>query len=235
MANLPTYSPTSICQKALLEVPDRTIADIGEQTLQGITCAQVYGDCVGEVLEEHPWEFAITRQTLAAVPNDRIGEWCSAFAMPQDAAFVGKVFLPQDQDGNDPLGFIPIVPQPYNYLGVPTLPQIQQVGFNRDWNERAPGWRFLPVDGVLYSDAPFGAVAEYTTNQLPESSFRPLFVRALVMLIASRIAPTLRKDRALQKDLFASYQFELGRAKKSNMERTERVYGAFISDWISVR
>lgn len=231
MVSLPAYSATSIANMALRHVPDRIIADINENTLQARECKAAYADCVAELLEDHPWEFAFERTSLAQVTNDRPGEWAFAYACPADAAYIGKIILTQAVDTDQTV--YPVAAQPTNYLGLPNVPSY--IGALDDVTSRAPGWRFTPFNDVLYTDCPLGAVAEYTVNQLDERRFKPLFVKALACLMAARIAPALVKDRQIGPQMMVMADGFVQRAKASDRNRQMETYGSFIPDWIAVR
>lgn len=235
---LPLYNPTSICNRALRKVPDRPIASLDENSLQARECAAAYADCVQELLEDHPWEFAYARSTLASVPNDRSGEWAFAYAMPDQAAYLGKVLLPQDLSiggtvVNDPNGVVPIVVQPRNYLGYPDVPSY--VGSLDDMFARAPAWRTELRGRIIYTDAPTGAVAEYTANTLTENVFTAQFVHALHLLIAARVAPALTKDPARSNAILSEYELYANRAKANDRNRQVDRYGDNLPDWVAVR
>ncbi len=67
-----------ICNEALAEVPADAIADFDEESLEAEWCGRRYAPALGYLLEMHDWKFPVERVALAAIDNDRPGEWTYA-------------------------------------------------------------------------------------------------------------------------------------------------------------
>jgi hypothetical protein len=173
----PTISKTFVSNLALAELPQGAIASYEDENSQAARqCRTHYDQCVQELLEDHPWTFALGRVLLAQVTNDR-PVWGYAYTVPQDAAYIGKVFGPEGQgldDINNPI--------PGTRFANVSIP-----GMVLNTDDRDPRWPFeLGQDGaVLYTDCENAAV-EYTKKAISEAVFRPMFTRALAVLLASR-------------------------------------------------
>ena len=229
---MPTYDPTSICNRALREVPDRQIADLSEVSLQARECAAAYPDCVAEMLEDHPYSFAVKRQILAApVTNPRANEWTFAYQVPDDAAFIGKI-MPSNDGIANPLGWGDGYPQ------TPIMGYARPVELfadtTQDFTSRAPGWTRMVEAGLIFTDCP-NAIAEYTSTAITENQFTPQFVRALAMLIACRVAPALTKDADRRGKLWPQMEIEKQRAKATDNSRQMDTYGSSVPDWMACR
>jgi len=97
----------SICNLALGEVPHKSIASVDEASLAAARCAEQYPQALGELIEAHDWEFRRRRVALAAVGNDRPGEWAFAYALPADCATPRRIVAPQDGAGFGTVGQMP--------------------------------------------------------------------------------------------------------------------------------
>lgn len=223
MTTLPFYDPTSIANRALREVPDRQIADITEASLQGRECAAAYPDCLAELLEDQPWEFAVSRVTLARIVNDRSGEWAYAYALPDTAAYVGRLLA---SDALGTIGGAQVISTNASYA-------YRGPDYGADLNARAVSYPKLIAGNILYTDCP-GSVAEITLNVLPEARFTPLFVRALALRMAVRMTPTLKKAEA-SRELLSREELAVGRAKAADGNRQRETYGDFMPDWMACR
>jgi hypothetical protein len=58
-------SKTSICNKALRKLGSKPVMNVDTDTSRQATlCKSAYDDILDEVLREHNWNFAVTRQAL---------------------------------------------------------------------------------------------------------------------------------------------------------------------------
>lgn len=220
----PTYTRVKIANLALAEVPDKPIASLDEGSLQAREINRHYDQCVGELLEEHPWTWALARVSLASVTNDRSDVWGYAYAIPENCAYIGKVFQTMDQPS-------PISnPCPGSRFASNSLAGLGDV------NDRNPGWRFeLGEDAaVLYTDIN-GASMEFTRNDVLESKFKPQFVRGLSCRIAARASVGLNRDVAKRRELWQLAETEVAKAKANDRNRERETYGDFIPDWVAAR
>lgn len=219
------YSDTIICNMALAEVPDKQIQSLTEQSLQARECRRWYSQCVGELLEDYPWTFALGRLSLAQLVNDRPEVWGYQYAIPDNCAYIGKIF-PTAIMAADALS-----PIPGARLVVPQLPgQINNI------YDRNPGVRFeIGEDGAsIYCDLA-NATMEFTKNAISEAVMRPMFVRALTTLLASRLVSALTKDVGRRQQLAQMAMYDANEAKASDKNRQDETWGDWIPDWIAIR
>lgn len=170
------------CNEALTEIAADTIQSIDEGSLSSKECKRHYDNCVADLLALHDWGAAIKRVTLAEKANDRAGEWLYAYAKPSDAGNLRRV-LPQCIAES---GVI------YPTMGWWSYPA---------WDALGP-LPFIEDAGTIYTNVE-SAILEYTVSSLAEADMRPLFRRALVLTLSSRIAFPIRKDRQLRGDMIA--------------------------------
>lgn len=198
-------SPVLVANLALDELPAPQITNFGENTLEAKVCARQYGVALAELLEFGEWSFAIRRVQLAEVDNDRTGEWGGAYALPDDVAL--------------PLRLVRVDPDP---SGV-----VLQAGQAEPW--RSPlgdlGIPYGFATGVIYTGGGGGAVLEYVTKEPKAQFVTAQFVKALVFLLASKIAMPLTKDRDLKDKLWQEAELYRDRAIAADLNRQVNTYG----------
>lgn len=80
---MPT-SVVAICNRALSRIGAASISALTEASEQARACSVHYAACRDELLAEHPWRFASSRQTLATVDVDGPAGWDVVYARPAD-------------------------------------------------------------------------------------------------------------------------------------------------------
>lgn len=77
---------TSICNSALAKLGSEPILSLDDDNFRARLCKQQFGILRDEVLESHPWNFAIRRKQIAAVSGfvDPQGEFSYSFQLPSD-------------------------------------------------------------------------------------------------------------------------------------------------------
>lgn len=196
-------SRVSISNMALAELPANPIASMGEASLEARECTRVYDQCLQELLELHEWGFANRRIILAAVTNDRDSEWGYAYALPTGVGTPRRV-LP---DLTTAIGALPL-PGPF------TPPYYEVWGFS----SYATFTDYIIENGVIYSNFE-NAMLEYGAATVAEAVMPALFVRALALEIASRIAMPIKKSRELKGDLIKQAEVAKDRAKADDLNR----------------
>jgi hypothetical protein len=202
----------AVCNVALAEVRASAITDIDDDSAEANACGIHYPDALQVLLESHEWGFARKRATLAALTNDRSGEWVYAYAAPSDMAIAGIVIYPQQT----PLSGV-YYPWPYDF----PRPPFYMSDFVLDGT-------------VIYSNLE-GASFEYTTNDIDESKMPAMFKRALALELASRLATTLLNDRALKGDLIQQAEAAKRRAMAEDLNRYPRRDRPSVDDVAIVR
>jgi len=77
-------SEVYIANLALAELGSRAIVSLDDATPEARWCKRFYSQCRDELLRSHPWNFAIKRQTLSALPSQPLSEWLYQYALPSD-------------------------------------------------------------------------------------------------------------------------------------------------------
>lgn len=202
-------SKLDIWNQALAELPSKGVTADDELTLERQECERVYQQCIDELLEIHDWGFANRRTVLAAVTNTRNGEWLYAYAAPADMGTAIRI-LPGWLFERD------VIP---DYAGL---------------FDRLPPVPFVIEDGVIYTNEA-EARLEYGVSSVIEADMPALFVRALVLEMASRMAMPIKKDRELKGDLIKQAEVAKDRAKADDENRHPRKMPAFVSEVELVR
>jgi hypothetical protein len=203
----------AVCNLALAEIRAQAIVSIDDASPEADACARHYDDCLNTLLECHEWAFAKVRAVLALLAtNDRSDEWLYAYAAPADLGVMGAVVsgavIP-------PVGVF--YPWPYDW----PRPPFYLVDFVFDGS-------------TIYTNLE-NATLEYSSNAIDESRWPAMFKRALSLDLASRLAITLRDDRAMKGDLIQQYEAAKRRAMAGDLNRYPRADAPVIDDVARVR
>ncbi len=196
------------CNEALSAIAADTIQSIDEGSLAARECKRHYPGALQDLLALHDWGAAIRRVALAEIANDRPGEWGFAYALPGDCGNLRRVLPAEAMPGWPARGWW------HGPVAAP-LP-------------------FVADAGTIYTDLG-GALLDYTVATLAESDMRPLFRRALIMTLASRIAMPIRKDRAIRADALQLADNAARVAMADDLNRYPRVEPDYPSDVERVR
>lgn len=200
---------------ALDEVPAQRIETEDEASHEAQTCLTHYQPALELLLEDYDWDFAIRRETLALLTNDRGNEWAYAYSLPNDMARPRHI-LPFGADEVPVAGSLPVYPV---------------AGVYRGFEGRYP---FRIAESRLYSGRENG-ILEYVTNAPREADFTAKFARALALELASRIVMPITKSRERQGDLIKAAEVARERAKAEAMNRDRETLHDFISETQLVR
>ncbi len=74
----------SICSNALRRLGDDPITTLTDDTERARLCNAFYADTRDQVLRSHPWNFAVTRATLAQLSDTPAYEYSYQYALPND-------------------------------------------------------------------------------------------------------------------------------------------------------
>lgn len=206
--------PISICNQALGECGAAPITDFEEQGTIPEWCVRLYGPTLEYLLDRHEWKFARVRRVLAQTANDRPGEWSFAYARPEGCVQELRV-IPQYSGDGEP------VPLLLGQIYAPWVAQLVPV---------SPLYHFLVVGETIYSNIE-AAQLEYVSASANEQTFRPLFIRALVLELASRLVMPIKQDRQRQGDLVKAAEVALDRAIADEINRDDESssYGEFLN------
>lgn len=201
-------SRLDIKNMAAAELPAQRIDAEDEGSLEAEALEAAYGPALAELLQDHEYDFAITRATLATVANGRGHEWQYAYALPGDLSV--------------PLRLLP-------YRATDTAgasPGYAAYGAARGFENGVP---YRISGGVLYANQE-AAVLEYSSNAPAESTFSPKFARALALEIASRAVMPIKKDGRRQRELIAMAEVARERAKAEDMNRDREGLRDFVPE-----
>lgn len=202
-----------IYNMALGECPAGTIASVNEKSQSAYEVNRVGPQVIGEMVEEFAYDFAITRVALAAVGNDRAGEWGFAYAMPTNVASPLRV-LPNITAG---LGAVPL-------LAGQTLAPVVGEAFGDPFRIR-----YEIADEVIFTSVPM-AMLEYVREDVDVAKFPRLFVRACALEIAQRIVMPLLKSRERQRELAQAAEMVKQRAIADNLNRKPSSTYGYVSE-----
>lgn len=209
------YSSVMIANMALDEMPYTNIASLDDATAQARACRKWYYQAFTETLEQGNWGHARTRAPLTLVDdNDRAGEWLFCYEMPGDVAVTIRVLPPADEDG-----FILVQD-----------PDTGQTVAHSLAHYTLPGFPFDFSGSRLYTSIE-NAQLEYVSNEASFVAAKALFVKALALNLASKLAMPLRQDRQLKNTLLNEAKLAVDDALAKNANnRTQSYGGSYVSD-----
>lgn len=88
-------SEVSICNSALIKLGQERISSLSETSKPAILCNERYQFVRNEVLEDHPWNFAVKRVSLAQLDDTPLFDYDYTFAIPSDAL---RIWKPEDEE-----------------------------------------------------------------------------------------------------------------------------------------
>lgn len=163
-------SVVQICNMALSHIgSEARVTSISppDGSVEAGLCAVFYDQARTEMLEPGAWNFALKRETLAALTNDS-NVWAYAYAKPSDCMRPLRVLRPTP--------------------GVTVFTQ-DSVALQADDRDSAD----FDVEGdVIYSNEP-DAVLVYVRDVVDTSKFPPSFTGALSFILASYLAGPIIK------------------------------------------
>lgn len=200
MSFKPDISAVGIFNLSLAMLPADPVQSEDEPSLEARECARFYKPVVSTLLEQHHWNLATKRATLAAVTNDRSDEWAYAYAKPTDMAY--------------PVALLPSTGVGYSGW------------FMRDFIYFLPGGRklFMQTGGKIYSMVE-AARLEYTSFSITEANFTALFRDIIVLTLASKICHPITKDTTRARELTAEAEMTRLRAIANDLNRNQPTYG----------
>lgn len=77
-------SKIDLCSLALLKIGANSIASFDEGTAEAELAANIYHSVRDALISAHPWNFALTQQTLAKLAIQPVADFANAFQLPAD-------------------------------------------------------------------------------------------------------------------------------------------------------
>lgn len=202
-----------ICNEAISDLPAHPITDIDDTAKEARECARHLPGVVSDLVAYHDFDFVERRVALAAVANDRDGEWGYAYALP--ASFVSAVKLVRNYTGN----------------GVPGL-VLTPILFWGGYGASLPSVDYALADGVIYTDLE-DALLEYSTDALEPNKWSPLFAQAVIRTLAARIYRPILGEKADTREMMFKQQMAqraLDEAVADDLNRNPRMRRTFASE-----
>ncbi len=220
-----------ICNMALSEIGSQTlITSIGEATPAGQQSELYYNQMRQKLLRTAPWGFA--RKTITLTELGTLAEGTSPYP-----------WLVKYEYPSDCMKFRYIIPPPA-FLVSDDVPDVSS-GLIVPWCGPSRAFRFLPAidtDGdtptpnvvkVLLSNVP-SAYGVYTVDVEDPNLWEPLFVDALVMLLAYKFVMPLAGNAGMKSDYFKLAEAAVLSARA--VDGNEAIPSTdHETDWITVR
>lgn len=200
-------SQISICNNALAEIAADPISSVDENSIQARECKRLFPQVITEFLTWAEWDYAQIRVELAALTNDRLGEWLYKYALPSDLSQATRIIPQFDTQ-------IAYMPQ----VGPFTAPMLDSLG----------RFAFLISEDALYTNVP-NATLEYVSSEVLIGKIRGLEARAIELELASRLAMPIKKSRELKGDLIKQAEVAKARAVANCENRNPRQEPNYIS------
>ena len=203
-----SVSKVEICNIALQLIGDESIISLSDGTTQAEQCNFRYDSARRSVLEMHPWNFALSRGSLSLSATTPVFDFSHQFTLPNDCLRVIATDKELDTVYNS---------DPY-FNGYKTI------GFQSSF---AAGRDRYKIEGrnLLYDDDTCFIL--YLRNEENTTLFSPLFVEALALFLASRIAYKITGSRSMERELldeFDNYMVRIARtvdAQQGTIERSD--------------
>ena len=84
-------SETNICNQALIELGEKTILSLEDETKTARICKTMYAPTRDKVLRDHPWNFAIKRYSMAQNTVSPVYDYAYSYKLPSDCL---RVLIP---------------------------------------------------------------------------------------------------------------------------------------------
>lgn len=198
-------SKVSISNYALQEIGEESIISLSDNTVAAQQCSLRYDSVRRSILQDHNWNFALKRASLALTnETDPFEEYSSIFNLPSDCLRV--VMTDREMQSN--------------YGGNPLFNGFKTVGFDTAYTGRD---RYKIEGRKFYYDDDVAKVL-YVSNFENATQFSPLFVEAFAIRLSSRIAYKITGNRTLAEMKEKQYQLLIKDAKLRDSQEgtTER-------------
>lgn len=211
-------SIVSICNLALTRIGAQTINDLEEASSAARHCKALYEPTRDSLLEKHPWRFARSRASLAALvvsEADKPREWSQVYALPSDS--LTPLYIEPASAGTIPL-----------HRDCYTGPEY--------WRQQIPDATppFEVRAGRQIMTDEEDAVLIYTARIEDPTRYEPLFVEALSWRLAGDLASALKGDMRRREGAFAAAQTAINEAETSDA-RGATIRVQRDADWVAAR
>ncbi len=211
MSFKPDNSAVAIANMALGMVSEsKTLSTLDDTGLNAQAVRRWYIPIVARLLEMHHWNLATKKSALVSTINNQASQWQYAYATPTDMAF--------------PVGFSlgSGVSSVSYYRG---LAGLMAMAYGRPIFQYHNGVIHTNINGEL----------DYVSYDITEADFNATFTNIVVLMLASRLALELPKDKDLSDSLAKDAQSEINVAITQNLNSGNRKYGLEVSERERVR
>lgn len=169
----------SICNLALASIGKDSINALSEPTVEARACNRFFAPARDALLQAYPWRFAGRTRSLAAIENDRPGEWTYAYDRPVGCLAIRGVRSALDVTGDSSVGGV----------------------FSGGASSTTGGHAYDAEGGMIYCNLS-PAYLNFTERLTDPTKYSPLFVDALAWHLAVRLAMPLTRDPQVRADAF---------------------------------
>lgn len=165
-----------ICNEAISDLPAHPITGIDDSRTEARECNRHLNGVVADLIGMHDWAFARRRITLAAIANDREGEWGYAYSLPDE--IVSPIMLVRNYAASSIPGYV-FTPMLY-------------------WPSASAGYELMDytlAGTTLYTNVA-DAILEYSIDAVEPNKWHPLFAQAVIRLLAARIYRPILGEKA---------------------------------------
>ncbi|MAO79588.1 MAG: hypothetical protein CMH82_02775 [Nocardioides sp.] len=204
-----------ICNEAISDLPAHPISGLDDQRKEARECSRHLNGVVADLLDEHDYDFANRRVTLAPVANTREGEWAYAYRLPDEIISPIKLVRTYNASAVD------MVVTPVLYW--PGL-DLATLGYFEIDYEIANNTLFTNLEQ---------AVLEYSVDAVEPNKWPPLFAQAVIRLLAARIYRPILGEKADTGEWRVKQQaaaYAAAQARASDLNRNPRQRKGHVSE-----
>lgn len=206
-------SVVDICNLALTRIGHSQITSLDEGTKASDLCSLHYAFCRDAVLRAHPWNFAITRATLALSATTPNHEWTYQHALPSDPYCLKVIRTDWEASGYATTAIYGF-PGVNGYSGAAVPYRIE-------------GRNLLCNENVVK--------IEYIARITDTEQFDMLFVDVLAQRLAAEIALPLTDTQTATKTMWDIYNAKLIEARTNDAQEGSPREVVDLSPWIAIR
>lgn len=181
-------SIVSICNLALSNLGKENIQALTDAGAEARACRQFYEHTRDTLLQIYPWRFAGATLSMAAVENDRDGQWSFAYSRPNDCLKIRAL--------RGSLSASAVAPGGMDGTSDPSVK--------------------YETDGALIYCNLSPAMLRYTMRMVDPTTFPPLFVEALSWHLAVKLAMPLTRDPKVRADAYQLAMVTQGKAEMAD-------------------
>lgn len=202
----PETSAVSLANMALGMISEsKIISSVDDAGQNAQAVRRWYKPIVARLLEMHHWNLATKRAPLVTVTNTRSSEWTYSYATPTDVAF--------------PVGLTP-------FSGVSSVSYYRGLSGLIAMAYGRPIFQYH--NGTIYSN--MSGDLDYVSYAITELDFNATFANIVVLMLASRLALEIAKDKDLSDSLAADATNEINLAITQNLNVGNPRYGMQSSE-----